>query len=103
MIRNNSGPGSDRGIGRECRRFLVWGRVQGVWFRESTRREALRLGLVGHAINLEDGSVEVVAAGGPAELNKLAEWLHRGPPLAQVSQVIEETAADPGVENFTTA
>ena len=94
---------STAGPGRECRKFVIWGRVQGVWFRESTRVEAERLGLVGHAINLENGSVEVIAAGGAAELNKLAEWLRKGPPLARVTQVIEEAATHPGGDGFRTA
>ena len=47
----------------EARLFTVHGRVQGVWFRESTRREAEPLGIAGHAINLPDGSVEVFAVG----------------------------------------
>ncbi len=46
-------------MNREARRFTVQGRVQGVWFRDSTRREAERLGITGYAINLPDGNVEV--------------------------------------------
>jgi acylphosphatase len=69
------------------RRFLVRGRVQGVWFRESTRREALRLQITGHAVNLPDGSVEVVAFGDAAALSSLESWLRDGPELASVSSV----------------
>jgi len=87
---------------RECRRFLVRGKVQGVWFRESTRREAQRLGIEGSATNLADGSVEVVAAGMPADLLLLANWLRRGPPKAQVDQVMEELIEDPGISGFST-
>jgi len=72
---------------KECRKFRVKGRVQGVWFRESTRQQASRLGINGHAINLPDGSVEVLACGMPDALDRLAEWLQRGPPLAQVRAV----------------
>jgi acylphosphatase len=46
-----------------ARLFTVHGRVQGVWFRDSTRREAERLGVQGHAINRPDGTVEVLAYG----------------------------------------
>lgn len=74
---------------RECRKFRVEGRVQGVWFRESTRQQAGRLGLTGHAINRPDGSVEVLACGGPEALVSLADWLRRGPPMAQVTAVKE--------------
>lgn len=70
---------------KEARRIIVVGRVQGVWFRDSTRREALALGLHGYAKNLDDGSVEVYACGPAKDLDALCEWLRRGPPLASVS------------------
>jgi acylphosphatase len=85
-----------------CRRFLIHGKVQGVWFRESTRRQAGVLGLQGHARNLEDGSVEVVAAGAAAELDKLADWLQHGPPMARVDRVTAEEIPDPGLRGFST-
>ena len=87
---------------QKCIRFIIRGRVQGVWFRESTRREAGILGLKGHAINLQDGSVEVVASGGAAELEKLATWLRHGPPLARVERVSAEDIPNPGSDSFTT-
>jgi acylphosphatase len=68
-------------------RFLVSGKVQGVCFRAATRDEALRLGLRGHARNLPDGRVEVLAAGQGAALDALMQWLQRGPPLARVDGV----------------
>jgi acylphosphatase len=71
----------------ECRKFRVEGRVQGVWFRESTRQQADRLGIRGYAINCPDGSVEVLACGEVDALNRLAEWLRHGPPTAQVRSV----------------
>jgi acylphosphatase len=67
------------------RLFRVEGRVQGVWFRESARQQAVRLGITGHAVNLPDGSVEVLACGSEAAVEALAHWLREGPPLAQVS------------------
>ncbi len=76
-----------------CARFVVGGRVQGVFFRASAREEALRLGLTGHARNLPDGTVEVVACGDDAALAQLERWLGRGPPLARVSGV-ERSIAD---------
>jgi acylphosphatase len=76
-----------------CRRFLVRGRVQGVWFRASTRQQAERLGLTGQAVNLTDGRVEVIACGPEAMLDDLAAWLWQGPELARVDHVsIEEVA-----------
>ena len=68
-------------------RFLVSGKVQGVFFRASTRERALELGLSGHAINLDDGRVEVVAHGDAAAIEALASWLRQGPPMAQVDRV----------------
>ena len=68
-------------------RFIVRGKVQGVWFRASTRDVALRLGLAGHARNLADGGVEVFAAGDADAIARLHEWLHEGPPLARVDAV----------------
>jgi acylphosphatase len=65
-------------------RFLVGGRVQGVFFRASTREQAVRLGVCGHARNLDDGRVEVVALGDTAALDALAQWLAHGPPAARV-------------------
>lgn len=85
-----------------CRRFVVSGRVQGVWFRASTQREAQLLGLSGHAVNLPDGSVEVLACGAETAVQALEAWLWRGPELAAVSEVRSEDAADPEVSGFRT-
>jgi acylphosphatase len=71
-----------------CARFLVDGKVQGVFFRASTRNEARRLGLHGHARNLADGRVEVVASGNDEALQELERWLWEGPPAARVRQVV---------------
>jgi acylphosphatase len=71
----------------ECWKFQVEGRVQGVWFRESTRRQAELLGLCGYAINCSDGSVEVLACGEAESIKVLAEWLQHGPPMAEVKSV----------------
>lgn len=71
-------------------RFLVSGKVQGVFFRASTREQAQQLGLRGHARNLDDGRVEVVAAGSEAAIDTLATWLRHGPPAARVDAVQRE-------------
>ena len=68
-------------------RFIVRGKVQGVWFRASTRDQALALGLRGHALNLPSGEVEVLAVGTPQAIDALADWLQVGPPLAKVEAV----------------
>lgn len=74
-------------------RFLVSGRVQGVFFRASTREQATRLGLSGIARNLDDGRVEVIAAGDEESLDALARWLRQGPPAANVESVAREAWA----------
>ncbi|HEB59744.1 MAG TPA: acylphosphatase [Gammaproteobacteria bacterium] len=70
-----------------CRRCLVSGRVQGVWYRGSTRRKAENLGLTGYARNLPDGRVEVLACGPPAAVDTLCDWLWQGSAHAEVSDV----------------
>ncbi|MDH3547706.1 MAG: acylphosphatase [Gammaproteobacteria bacterium] len=75
-----------------ARRFTIKGRVQGVFFRDSTRRIAESLGLTGHAINLNDGDVEVFACGDEQALDELATWLQTGPPMASVARVVAEDA-----------
>lgn len=68
-------------------RCVVSGRVQGVYFRGSTREQALKLGITGWAKNLPDGTVEVSACGMPDALQALQRWLQRGPPMARVLAV----------------
>lgn len=75
-------------------RFSISGKVQGVWFRAATREQALALGLRGHARNLADGSVEVLAAGEPGSIDVLAQWLQHGPPNARVDHVGRTPADD---------
>jgi acylphosphatase len=70
-----------------CVRCLVGGRVQGVWYRGSTERQARMLGLTGYARNLADGRVEVLACGDSAAVERLRQWLWQGPPAAQVAEV----------------
>mgnify|MGYP005846418303 CR=1 FL=1 len=70
-----------------CRKFHVSGKVQGVFFRDSTRQKADSLNLTGYAINLDDGRVEVLACGDDQALAELERWLRQGPGSAEVSQV----------------
>lgn len=85
-----------------CRLFRIEGRVQGVWFRESTRREALALGITGYAKNLADGSVEVLACGSTAALDRLTNWLGKGPTLAAVSRIRWSESGCTPPDSFTT-
>ncbi|MDX6042779.1 acylphosphatase [Scandinavium sp. V105_1] len=74
-----------------CVRCWVHGMVQGVGFRYSTQREALKLGLTGYARNLDDGSVEVLACGEADQVEQLVGWLKAGGPRsARVDKVLTE-------------
>jgi acylphosphatase len=70
-----------------CRLFSIKGRVQGVFFRDSTKRVADTLGITGYAINLADGTVEVLACGEQGAIDSLATWLQDGPQMARVDAV----------------
>ena len=70
-----------------CRRYVVSGRVQGVFYRASARETAVQIGLVGWVRNCGDGSVELMACGEDPSLKQLEQWLWQGPKLAQVSSV----------------
>ena len=74
--------------------FKIIGRVQGVFFRDSTQRKATGLGLTGSAINLADGSVRVIAQGNEAEINELLNWLQVGPEMSVVKRVDEVDIGD---------
>ncbi len=78
-----------------CMRCIVSGRVQGVWFRETTRRKALELGLTGQALNLKDGTVEVTACGNDPALRALRDWLWEGSPMSRVDDVHCEEVVEP--------
>jgi len=86
----------------ERRLFRIEGRVQGVWFRESTRREAIGLGITGYAKNMADGSVQVLACGEPGALDRLKNWLKQGPPMARVDKVEWIESADECPDSFVT-
>lgn len=69
------------------RHLHIQGRVQGVWFRESMRREAERLNVAGWVRNKPDGSVEAVVQGTDEAVAALVAWAKKGPPLARVERV----------------
>jgi len=76
-----------------ARRWFVRGRVQGVGFRYFAQKAAVELGLTGYTRNLDDGRVEVYAAGPEPELSEMAGRLHHGPWAADVRGVEELEAA----------
>ena len=76
--------------------MIVYGKVQGVFFRANTRKIASDLRLLGYAKNLSDGSVEVVAEGDEERLKNLVEFCRKGPERALVSKVDVKFSDDIG-------
>ena len=87
----------------ERRIIRVVGRVQGVYFRQSAKQEAIRLNLAGFARNEPDGSVHIDAEGDPAALDEFVAWCHHGPPSATVERVDAEGGAVVGHRGFRSA
>lgn len=79
---------------------LISGRVQGVFYRASTQRKALELGVTGWVRNLPDGRVEVFAFGDPEQLETLTNWLWQGSSIAKVTAVECEEVAWQDVTGF---
>ena len=68
-------------------RVLISGRVQGVWYRGSTKQQADDLGLTGWVRNCRSGQVEVIVEGADAAIDKLISWCRTGPSMARVTDV----------------
>ena len=85
-----------------CRRFIISGRVQGVWYRGSAQQQAQILGVKGYARNLPDGSVEVMACGSHEQVNELRSWLHQGPNNAKVNAILAEDMEYRALNSFET-
>ena len=77
----------------------ISGQVQGVFFRRSAKLEAEKLGIVGWARNLDDGSVEVMAEGDRENVDEFIKWCKSGPPFAKVEKV--EVEEQKGLEGFS--
>ena len=82
------------------RHVVVTGRVQGVWFRDSMRREAERLGLAGWVRNLPDGNVEAAFEGSAEAIERLTDWCYHGPPGARVTSVVPRDEPPEGLNGF---
>ncbi len=83
-----------------CVRCLIDGRVQGVWFRASTREKAMELGVRGWVRNLPDGRVETLLQGEAEAVEALRQWLWQGPTLAEVVDIQCETVEVPEIQTF---
>jgi acylphosphatase len=86
-----------------AKRIVVSGRVQGVFFRDSCRQEASRLGISGSARNLSDGTVEVIAEGDEEAVDALINWCREGPSHADVDSVDVSDAEVKGASGFKTS
>ncbi len=81
-------------------RVIVEGRVQGVWFRESTRRQAESVGVSGWVRNLPDGGVEAVFEGDAEKVATMVAWAGHGPESAVVTQHESWSEAPEGLSGF---
>lgn len=70
-----------------CKKCMVSGRVQGVFYRATCRRRAAELGVCGYAKNLPDGRVEVLVCGEAAAVSTFVEWLWEGSTASHVEAV----------------
>ncbi len=77
-------------MNQQCVKFVVEGRVQGVGFRYHTAYFGLKVGATGYAKNLYDGNVEVVVCGNEEQIDKMHQYLRKGPPSARVDQLSKE-------------
>jgi acylphosphatase len=82
------------------RRLLVSGQVQGVFYRDSCRKEAEEKGITGSARNLPDGRVEVILEGGEDAVERMIEWCRRGSDMARVDSVEVEDQEPQGESGF---
>ena len=82
--------------------IIAHGRVQGVFYRDSTMRKARELGLSGTVRNQQDGTVQIVAQGPVAALEDLIRWAREGPPAAEVSDLdIDYGLPESGYTDFS--
>ena len=83
-----------------CKRIIIIGKVQGVYFRASAQERAVELSLTGEVRNLPDGNVEVIACGPSDSVQQLIDWCHEGPPRAVVERVVVEDLEVRGFDGF---
>jgi len=76
-----------------ARHLVIHGRVQGVFFRESMRQQAVQLNVTGWARNRDDGTVEAVIQGSVESVGKLLEWAQQGPSRAKVTRIDQDAAS----------
>jgi acylphosphatase len=82
------------------KRVVIGGRVQGVWYRESCRKEAVARSVGGWVRNCDDGTVEAVFEGSAAAVEAMIAWCRLGPPHASVTSVVSTVEAPIGETTF---
>jgi acylphosphatase len=81
---------------------IIKGRVQGVWFRASTKQKAEQLGITGWVRNTTDGHVEAIFEGEENIVKEMLEWCNHGPPLAEIKEVeVKNQSPSNGFNGFT--
>ena len=83
-----------------AKQIKVKGKVQGVYFRASTQKVAIELGIKGRVWNEPDGSVAIEAEAGPEILEKFIQWCNVGPTAAKVDEVVVEEKGVSGYNSF---
>jgi acylphosphatase len=81
--------------------IIVSGKVQGVYYRQSTKEKAGELNITGEVRNLPDDSVSIIATGTAEELDQLVEWCRTGPPRARVTSVVTKELTLQAFDKFT--
>jgi acylphosphatase len=81
--------------------IIIKGRVQGVFFRQSTKEKATALGIKGEVRNMPDDTVQVIATGDSEQIGHLIEWCRQGPPKARVENVISKELPLLSFERFS--
>src|SRR5829696_7490436 len=81
-------------------RLVIKGKVQGVFYRATSREKAIELGIKGWVKNTQDGNVEILASGEKENLEKFIDWCRKGPPNALVVDVVISKSEEPYHENF---
>ena len=70
--------------------FVISGKVQGVFFRDTAKRMASQIGIKGWIRNTDDGTIEILAQGSESQLSEFERWCRTGPPVAKIDSVEKE-------------
>lgn len=84
-----------------CKHCIITGRVQGVFYRQSTQEKAMQLGITGWVRNCENGDVEAFICGEENRIEELLQWLKKGPSRARVDSLVATPAELKAHEGFT--